>query len=249
MEKRLEGKVALVTGGGSGIGRASALLFAREGATVMVSDWRDEGGLETVELIEAAGGVAKFVRADVSKAEEVGAMVRATVEAFGRIGCALNNAGIGTAPAPIHAYVDDQWDKILAINLTGVYYCMKEELRVMLGAKKGAIVNLASVAGLQGAPGLSAYVASKHGVVGLTKTAAMEYGSKGIRVNAVCPAFIHTPLVDRLLETVPGAEAQIVARQGRIGEPNEVAEAVVWLCSDAASFCNGHSLTLDNGRS
>jgi NAD(P)-dependent dehydrogenase (short-subunit alcohol dehydrogenase family) len=251
MAGRLEGKVALVTGAGSGIGRASALAFAREGAKVVVSDVAEERSRETIAAIVAGGGEATFVRADVSVPEDVAALVRAVVEAFGRLDCAHNNAGItgaDTGVGPTHLHPEETWHRVIAVNLTGVWLCMKHETAQMLAQGGGAIVNTASAAGLIGLAGVSAYVASKHGVVGLTRTAALEYAQQGIRVNAVCPGYIRTPMTAAGFAD-PERRARNIAREpiGRYGEPEEVAEVVVWLCSDAASFVTGHALAVDGG--
>ena len=250
MPGHVQGKVALVTGGGSGIGRASALAFAREGACVVVADVAVEGGNETVALIKAAGGTATFVRADVSQATEVAALVDAAVATYGRLDCAHNNAGIEGLEAPTAEYPEDDWDRVIAINLKGVWLCMKYEIPHMQRQGGGAIVNTASMAGLVGARRMPAYVASKHGVAGLTKTAALEYARAGIRVNAVCPGVIRTPMVERFFFSHhPRAETRLSAAApiGRLGTPEEVAEAVVWLCSAAASFVTGHTMTVDGG--
>ena len=249
MAGRLDGKIALITGAGSGIGRASALTFAREGAKVAVADKLVDGGQETVRMVEAAGGTANFIEVDVSDAASVEAMVNATVEMYGRIDCAYNNAGIEGQVAPTDSYADDMFDKVIAVNLTGVWLCMKYEIPRLLEHGGGAIVNTASGAGLIGVAGLSAYVASKHGVIGLTKTAALEYAKSGIRVNAVCPGLIQTPMVERLTADQPQLGEALVAMEpvGRTGRPEEIAESVVWLCSDAASFVTGHAMSVDGG--
>ena len=249
MAGRLDGKIALITGAGSGIGRASALTFAREGAKVAVADRLVDGGQETVRMVEAAGGTASFIKVDVSDAASVEAMVNATVETYGRIDCAYNNAGIEGQVAPTDSYADDMFDKVIAVNLTGVWLCMKYEIPRLLEHGGGAIVNTASGAGLIGVAGLSAYVASKHGVIGLTKTAALEYAKSGIRVNAVCPGLIQTPMVERLTADQPQLGEALVAMEpvGRTGRPEEIAESVVWLCSDAASFVTGHAMSVDGG--
>src|SRR5438093_11533139 len=250
MAGRLDGKIALVTGGSSGIGRASALAFAREGAKVVVADVTAEGGQETVRLIKEAGGEARFLKVDVARAAEVETLITQTVAAYGRLDCAYNNAGIEGAFVSTTEYPEADWDRVLAINLKGVWLCMKYEITQMLQQGGGAIVNTASIMGLVGSWSRSgAYNASKHGVVGLTKTAALEYATSGIRVNAVCPGYIHTPLIEEALTSNPALEAQIVARHpvGRMGKPEEIAEAVVWLCSDAASFVTGHTMTVDGG--
>ena len=244
-----QGKVVLVTGAGSGIGRATALVFAREGAKVVVSDIVVEGGEETVQQIKAAGGEAIFVKADVSKAADVEALITQTVETYGRLDCAFNNAGIEGGVKPTIDCTEEEFDRTIAVNLTGVWLCMKYEIQQMLSQGGGAIVNTASVAGLVGFPGLPDYVASKHGVLGLTKTAALEYAKSGIRVNAVCPGVIQTPMVERGAQLSPGFDELAVSMEpvGRFGQPSEIGEAVVWLCSDAASFVTGHPMTVDGG--
>jgi NAD(P)-dependent dehydrogenase (short-subunit alcohol dehydrogenase family) len=249
MTGRLHGKVALVTGGGSGIGRASALAFAREGARVVVSDLVVTGGEDTVQLVKAAGGEATFVQADASKATAVENLVKRVVERYGRLDCAFNNAGIEGEIQQTAECSEENWDQTIAINLKGVWLCMKYELPVMLRQGGGAIVNTSSVAGLVGFQGLPAYVASKHGVAGLTKTAALEYAKSGIRVNAVCPGVIHTPMVERLFRGQPqwGETVQAMEPVARMGTPEEVAEAVVWLCSEAASFVTGVTMAVDGG--
>jgi NAD(P)-dependent dehydrogenase (short-subunit alcohol dehydrogenase family) len=249
MAGRVDGKVALVTGGSSGIGRATAQIFAREGAKVVVADVDVAGGEETVRLIKAASGEAIFVKTDVSHSAEVEAMVKKAVETYGRLDCAFNNAGIEGVIQPTVEYGEAHWDRVLAINLKGVWLCMKHEIRQMLKQGSGVIVNTASVAGLVGLPGFSAYVAAKHGVNGLTKTAALEYARSGIRVNAVCPGAIRTPMFERGIRDNPGIEEQVVAAEpvGRMAAPTEVGEAVVWLCSDAASFVTGLPMAVDGG--
>ena len=254
----LKGRVVLVTGGSSGMGRASALAFARIGAKVAVSDVDVEGGNETVEMIKEARGEATFVEADVSKSAEVEALINQVTQVYGRLDCAHNNAGIEGIQAITADYLEEDWDQVMDINLKGVWLCMKYEIRKMLESGNGAIVNTSSTFGLVGSKiGLPAYIASKHGVVGLTRAAALEYAQRGIRVNAVCPGTIQTPMYDRVNRVIirdnPAAkeelEKQIIEREpsGRIGQPEEVAEAVVWLCSDAASFVTGHTLVIDGG--
>lgn len=252
MTGRLEGKVALVTGAGSGIGRASAVVFAREGAKVIVADVDVDNGEDTAHQIEEAGGNCAFVKADVSQPTEVEAMVNKAIGIYGQLDCAFNNAGIeGTIGVPTADYIEEVWERVIAINLKGVWLCMKYEIPQMLKQGGGAIVNMASVAGLVGGTVGAAYYASKHGVVGLTKAAAIEYGQSAIRVNAVCPGVIRTRMGESLFKDNPDpeAEARIVGLHpiGRIGMPEEVAESVVWLCSDAASFVTGHAMPVDGG--
>jgi NAD(P)-dependent dehydrogenase (short-subunit alcohol dehydrogenase family) len=245
----LEGKVAVVTGAAMGIGRAAAQLFSREGASVVVADIDEGGGHGTVDLIEAAGGQASFVRTDVSVPGEVAAMVGHAVATYGGLDCAFNNAGIAAPLAPLADYPDDGWDRTIAVMLSGVYHCLKAEIPVMLAGGGGAIVNTASGVGLVAYPHQAAYTASKHGVIGLTKVAALDYGARGIRVNAICPGTARTPMVDEALGRDPSLDAHLRALHpiGRIGEASEVAEAAVWLCSPAASFVLGVALPVDGG--
>ncbi len=250
MTGRLNGKVALVTGAASGIGRASAVAFAREGARVVVADVNVSGGEETVSEIERAAGQALFVRADVTKTADVVAMIECAIQSYGQLDCAFNNAGIeGAVGTPISEYDEDNWDQVIDINLKGVWLCMKYELAQMLKQGCGTIVNTASVAGLVGGSFGAAYHASKHGVVGLSKAAAVEYGNPSIRVNAVCPGVIRTEMADRLIKDDMERERAVTALHpvGRLGTADEVAETVVWLCSDAASFVTGHALAVDGG--
>jgi NAD(P)-dependent dehydrogenase (short-subunit alcohol dehydrogenase family) len=249
MAGRVDGKIALVTGAGSGIGRATALVFAREGAKVLVADVVVDGGEETVRQIKAAGGEALFIKADMAKAAEVEAMVQKAVTTYGRLDCAHNNAGIEGATGRTADYREEDWDRVIRVNLTGVWFCMKHEISQMLKQGGGAIVNTASDAGLLGVPQMPAYVASKHGVVGLTKTAALEYAKSGIRVNAVCPGVIKTPMVERITSQRAGRAERMAAAEpvGRMGKPEEIAEAVVWLCSEAASFVTGLPMSVDGG--
>jgi NAD(P)-dependent dehydrogenase (short-subunit alcohol dehydrogenase family) len=243
------GKVALVTGAGAGIGRASAQAFAREGASVVVADLDAGGGEETVRLIAEAGGQAVFVRTDVGVPEQVEAMVQAAVDAFGGLDYAHNNAGIASGGRPVAEFLDEEWNRVLAVMLTGVYHCLKAEIPRMLERGGGAIVNTASGAGLVGFPGQAAYVAAKHGVIGLTKVAALDYGSKGVRVNALCPGTARTPMVDTAVANDPSLEAYLAGLHpiGRIARAEEIAGGAVWLCSDAASFVLGHALAVDGG--
>ena len=246
----MEGKAALVTGAGAGIGRASALALAEAGASVCVSDIDVEGAAETAALIIDAGGKAISISCDVRRAAEVSAMVAAALEAYGRLDAAVNNAGIaGSFDKRLHEADDAVFDEVLAVNLGGVWHCMKAELKVMLPRAGGSIVNIASVAGLIGAPKASAYTASKHGVVGLTRSAAVDYARLGIRVNAICPAYTDTAMVR---SAIAGERrmADIMRRaipMGRLGQASEIGAAVVWLCSEASSFVTGHALALDGG--
>ncbi|MEA2650211.1 MAG: hypothetical protein QOG61_2646 [Candidatus Binataceae bacterium] len=245
----LENKVVLVTGGGSGIGRATALLLAKQGAKVMIADYVPESAERTVKLIKDAGGNANCIAADVSMPKQVEAMVAKTVEVYGRLDGAFNNAGIEGKMADTVEYPEETFDRIMAINLKGVWLCMRAEIPQMLKTGGGAIVNTASGAGLVGVPMLSAYNASKHGVVGLTKTAALEYAQKNIRVNCVCPGLINTPMVARMIDSGGMNEQESVAAEPvrRMGRPEEIGEGVVWLLSDAASFVTGHSMSIDGG--
>ena len=249
MPGQLEGKVSLITGGGSGIGKASALAFSREGSKVVVADVNIASGEETVRIIQDTGGEATFVAANVAHAADVSAMVDQAVKSYGRLDCAFNNAGVSGGRGRIHEYSEDDWDRVLDINLKGVWLCLKHEIIQMLNQGGGAIVNTASIMGLVGGSRSPAYGASKHGVVGLTKTAAVEYARSGIRVNAVCPGYIRKPMIEQGILSDPGGEERIVARHpiGRLGTPEEIAETVVWLCSDAASFVTGHAMAVDGG--
>jgi NAD(P)-dependent dehydrogenase (short-subunit alcohol dehydrogenase family) len=245
----VQGKVVLVTGGGSGIGRATALKSAQEGAKVVIADYAQEGGERTVKMITEAGGKASFVPADVSVAKQVEAMVAKAVETYGRIDGAYNNAGIEGRMATTTEATEENFDRIIAINLKGVWLCMKYEIPQMLKQGGGSIVNTASVAGLVAIERLPAYNASKHGVIGLTRTAALEYAAKNIRVNCVCPGAIRTPMTERVLDKEGISEQEWIAPEpiGRMGRPEEIAAAVVWLLSDAASFVTGHPMAIDGG--
>ena len=255
MADKMGGKIALVTGGGSGIGKATSIAFAGEGAKVVVADINAGGGEETVRFIEDAGGDAVFVRADVSKAAEVEAMVNQAVATYGRLDYAYNNAGVLQSPGiSIHEAPEETWNNTIATNLTGVWLCMKYEVPQMIKQGGGAIVNTSSVWGLVGAAGFSAYVASKHGVAGLTKTAALEYAESNIRVNCVNPGSTDTQMVQDAIGALSGGDPEAMADMiaqlhpiGRMGRPEEIAQAVVWLCSDAASFVTGHALSVDGG--
>ncbi len=249
MEPRFAGRIALVTGASTGIGRATALAFAREGAKVVAADVAEEAGEATVREIRERSGEGLFVRADVSRADEVEALVARVVDTHGRLDCAFNNAGIEGAAATTTNLRQEDWDRVIAVNLTGVWLCMKHEIGAMRTRGSGAIVNTSSVAGQVGFRGGAGYVASKHGVVGLTKTAALEYARDGIRVNAVCPGAIETPMMERLTGGEPRRAERMAASEpvGRMGTPEEIAESVLWLCSDAASFVTGHAMAVDGG--
>lgn len=245
----MDGRVALVTGGGAGIGRATALALNREGAQVAIADCNRKSGESALSMMKSAGGDGIFIEADVSDAAEAKKMVRTTVNTYGRLDCAVNNAGIFRGiNASTHKCTEKTWDEVMRVNLKGVWLCMKYELPQMLKQGNGVIVNMSSIAGLVGLEEMSAYAASKHGIVGLTKSAALEYAGKNIRVNAVCPGSINRP-------TVRGDKVWTIEKpddglhpMGRFCTSEEVAEAVVWLCSDAASFVTGHTLVVDGGR-
>lgn len=249
----VEGKVVLVTGASAGIGRAAALAFAREGARLVLANRGAEAGEETARLVSAAGAEALFVSTDVTKPDQVEAVVAAALDRYGRLDCAFNNAGAaipGGGQTLTHQHTLDQWQWTLDVNLTGVWLCMKAELEPMLAAGAGAIVNMSSIGGVVGSrAGGAAYTAAKHGVVGLTKLAAAEYAEQGVRVNAVCPGPVRTAIWDDLLTQRPELEGRVASRVplGRMGSVDEVANAVLWLCSDAAAYVTGHALLVDGG--
>lgn len=245
----LEGKVALITGAGGGIGRASAIIMAREGASVMIADRDADGVSETAELIRSAGGKVAHATCDVTSEEAVAALVDQTVEHFGALHCAHNNAGVEGDTGRTVDMTEENFDFTYSVNLKGVFFCMKAEIQHMLKHGGGAIVNTASIAGIEGARHLPAYVASKHACLGLTRTTALEYAAKNIRVNAVCPGPIRTRMMDSIMADNPQMEAPMLKAipMRRIGEPEEIGEAATWLCSDRSSFVTGHGLVLDGG--
>lgn len=255
MSDQFAGKVALVTGGGSGIGRASALAFARLGASVVIADVDVEGGQETVDLVYEIRSKGTFIKTDVSRSADVKAMVGETMDVYGRLDFAHNNAGIfGKNDLSDSDDLEAVWDRVIDINLKGVWLCMQSQIPEMLKQEKGAIVNTASIGGLVGFGNDGIYVASKHGVIGLTKSAALKYADQNIRVNAVCPGYIRTPMTERAIRRAPenkraGIEQRLAESKpmGRLGTPEEIAESVVWLCSDAASFVTGHAMAVDGG--
>ncbi|EMA42058.1 short-chain dehydrogenase/reductase SDR [Halococcus hamelinensis 100A6] len=242
----MDSKSAIVTGASSGIGRATARRFAEEGASVVVADLVEEGGNDTVDIIEDEGGEAMFVQTDVTNDDDVSKMVDAAVENYGSLDVVHNNAGILTGFDPLTDLDESDWDALLNVNLKGVWLGLKHEIPAMLEDGGGAIVNTASEAGLVGFPGIANYVASKHGVIGLTRAAGLEYAEDGIRVNAVCPGPIETPMTDD--PSVDSKEVVEYTPMRRMGQPEEVANAVVWLCSDEASYVTAHPLSVDGGR-
>jgi NAD(P)-dependent dehydrogenase (short-subunit alcohol dehydrogenase family) len=250
MAGTLQGKAVLITGAGSGIGRAAALACGREGARVAVADVDRKGGEETVRLVKSGGAESFFLHADVTQSAAVAEMVAGVVRTYGRLDCAVNNAGIaGAAFTPATEYSEEVWDRVLAINLKGVWLCMKHEIPQMLKGGGGSIVNTASIAGLIGSRIGVAYTASKHGVVGITRSVAIEYAAQGIRVNAVCPSWIETALTEPYTRANPQLNEMMAARLpvARLCTADDVANAIVWLCSDASSFVTGHALPVDGG--
>src|SRR5438876_2042527 len=244
------GKVAFVTGAANGIGRAAALAFGRAGASVVVADVSEQGNQETARMIEEAGGRALAHRCHVTRAEDVKAALDKTIETFGRLDFAFNNAGVEQATAALADITEQEWDRVINIDLRGVFLCMKYEIPLMLKQGGGVIVNTSSGAGVKGFAGQAAYTAAKHGVVGLTKSAALDYASQNIRVNAVCPGIIATPMMNRFTGGTAEGEQRVIAQEpiGRMGKPEGIAATVVWLCSDAAAFVVGHAMVVDGGQ-
>jgi NAD(P)-dependent dehydrogenase (short-subunit alcohol dehydrogenase family) len=240
---------ALVTGAAAGIGRASALALAAAGAAVAIADLDEDGGRETVRLVEAAGGRAQFVATDVARSDDVRRMIDTVAQTFGGLDWAVNNAGVDGTMAKTGDYDEQEFHRVLGINLTGVFLCMRYEIPHMLERGAGSIVNVASVAGLVGFPSLPAYVAAKHGVVGLTRAAALDHSADGVRINAICPGGIRTALSEGVFAQQPGMEEQLTAMHpiARLGTPDEVGRTVAWLCSDAASFITGTAIPVDGG--
>lgn len=247
-EYEFEGKVALITGGNSGIGKETAFEFARRGASVVIAARREAEGLEMVDIIRATGGEAEFVQTDVSDARQVDAMISHTIKSFGRLDFAFNNAAINGDITPIHEYSLEVWNDVISVNLTGTFLCMQAEIKHMMANGGGSIVNTASIHGMRANPNNSAYSTSKWGVIGMTKSAAKGYGQYGIRVNAVSPGLTETPMVESVFDDEE-LLSEIIKQypMGRAGQPKDIAEAVVWLCSDSASFITGVSLPVDGG--
>ncbi|MBE0429706.1 MAG: SDR family oxidoreductase [Thermoleophilia bacterium] len=249
--KDLEGKTVLVTGAGSGIGRAVALAFAEKGSRVVISDIDEGGGQETASIVTQSGGESIFVKADVTHAGQVDRMTDAAIERFGSLDAAVNNAGVEGVSVNTVDLTEEVWDRVIAINLKGVWLCMRNEIGQMLRQGKGSIVNMASILGIVGYAKASAYTATKHGVIGLTRAAALEYAAQGIRINAICPGFIDTPMLERSLHLHDNPELQEqmagLHPVNRLGKPEEVAAAALWLCSDASAFVTGHPMLVDGG--
>lgn len=245
----MRNRAAFVTGAASGIGQAAAFAFAREGASVVVADIADAGGEETARTIRLQGGEARFVHCDVSRGQDVEQAVRQAVAVLGRLDFAFNNAGVAGRRVAATQFTEADWEEVMSVNLKGVWLCMKSELVCMASQGSGAIVNTSSIRGLAGAKNSAVYAAASHGIIGLTRSAALDYAGANIRINAICPGMVRTPMMQGILAGNPAAESQMVGRipMARMGSPAEIAEAVIWLCSDAASFVTGHCLVADGG--
>jgi NAD(P)-dependent dehydrogenase (short-subunit alcohol dehydrogenase family) len=248
--KTFDGKVAFVTGGGTGIGRVTALAFAREGASVAVVGHTADDINKTVGLIEEAGGKAIAITCDVTRSADIESAVQRTLETFGRLDFAFNNAGIEQPVKPILDVTDEEWSRVLDVNLRAVFLCIKHQLPPMLRQGGGVIINTSSGAGVMGIPGQGAYAASKFGLIGLTKSVALDYAAQNIRVNAICPGIIDTPMMDRFTGDTREGRERVIAQEpvGRMGRPEEIASAVLWMCSDNAAFLVGHALVMDGGQ-
>lgn len=249
-ERRFAGKVAFVTGAGSGIGRATAIAFAAEGANVVLADIDAAGNEETARLAGEHGGQVLAVKCDVTSSSDIQAAINQTVQEFGRLDAAFNNAGIEQPPAPLVDISEDEWSRLLDVNLSSAFLCMKYEIPAMLENGGGSIVNTSSGAGVIGIREQSAYVAAKHGLIGLTKSVALEYAAQGIRVNAICPGIIETPMMNRFSGGTPEGRARVIGQEpvGRMGTPEEIASAVLWLSSDLGGFTIGHAMVIDGGQ-